>query len=119
MTELTKKALIVRENWYKNDCQGLTTSVIKEAYERGFNRAYSLLKGSMESGWISVKDNPPKLYEEVIFAAKAHGKWDIRIDKYCGMTEDGIPMGGTYGSAYDIRYWMPKPEQPKEENQDG
>lgn len=37
------KVDIARENWYKTDCDGLTTSVIKDAYVRGFNRAYNLM----------------------------------------------------------------------------
>ena len=37
------KVDIARENWYKTDCDGLTTSVIKDAYVRGFNRAYKLM----------------------------------------------------------------------------
>lgn len=37
------KVDIARENWYKTDCDGLTTSVIKDAYTRGFNRAYNLM----------------------------------------------------------------------------
>lgn len=42
MKERTKVD-IARENWYKTDCEGLSTSIIKEAYVRGFNRAYQLM----------------------------------------------------------------------------
>ena len=65
-----------------------------------------------EDQWNSVKDDPPKLYSDVIFAAQRHGKWDLRIDKYCGTTEDGTPLGGTYGNSWEIKYWMPLPKLP-------
>lgn len=41
--EKRTKVDIARENWYKTDCEGLSTSVIKDAYVRGFNRAYKLM----------------------------------------------------------------------------
>ena len=41
--EKRTKVDIARENWYKTDCEGLSTSVIKDAYVRVFNRAYKLM----------------------------------------------------------------------------
>ena len=131
MTELSKKALIVRENWYKNDCKGLTTSVIKEAYKRGFNRAYSLLKGSMEPGWINVKDRLPHLNEDVLVYAvgKADGfigEHDIEIcNRYIQRFFPSSPGQEIWSSPrqyfhtdYEITHWMPMPEPPREESQD-
>ena len=43
MTEIPKKVEIARGNWYETDCKGLSVAVIKDAYERGFNRAFQLL----------------------------------------------------------------------------
>lgn len=44
MIDATEKVRIARKNWYETDCKDLSASVIKEAYERGFNRAYRLMK---------------------------------------------------------------------------
>ena len=44
MIDVDEKVRIARKNWYDTDCKGLSTNVIKEAYERGFNRAYRLMR---------------------------------------------------------------------------
>ena len=44
MNEIPKKVEIARKNWYETDCKGLSVAVIRNAYERGFNRAYRLMK---------------------------------------------------------------------------
>lgn len=44
MNDVPKKVEIARENWYKTDCKGLSVALIKDVYERGFNRAYRLMK---------------------------------------------------------------------------
>lgn len=56
--DVPKKVEIARRNWYETDCNGLSVAVIKEAYERGFNRAYHLAK---EPEPVSVIRRTPKV----------------------------------------------------------
>lgn len=49
--DVPEKVEIARENWYQTDCKGLSAAVIKDAYERGFNRAYHLLKTQATAQW--------------------------------------------------------------------
>ncbi len=49
MIDVDEKVRIACKNWYEADGKGLSTNVIKEAYERGFNRAYRLMKSKEPS----------------------------------------------------------------------
>lgn len=61
-----------------------------------------------ESGWISVEDALPEIYEKVLTAD---------IDGY--VTENyrcNIRAGLEWSKGFRITHWMPKPEPPKEES---
>jgi hypothetical protein len=83
------------------------------------------------SGWISVKDSLPEPDTDVLWCAwyapervnppvirYTDEKWDIRIDRFTGCVNHGIPQTESYGEACIPLYWMPLPEPPKEETPD-
>lgn len=56
MSEFPKKVEIARKNWYETDCKGLSVAVIKDAYERGFNRAYRLMKVQQKPRVLTIQE---------------------------------------------------------------
>ncbi len=105
MIDVDEKVRIARKNWYDTDCKGLSANVIKEAYERGFNRAYRLMKPK----------EPSKAQEPI--EARLHLCESCKKQyPECDATKDGVAFGSGTGndniigcSAY-VNRWVPQNE---------
>jgi hypothetical protein len=67
------------------------------------------------SEWISVKDRLPEKQTEVLVYRRNRGglcnyECEIDFDRLCA---DGTWL---YRDIYEVLYWMPLPEPPKEQN---
>ena len=80
-------------------------------------------KAPTVGGWISVKDRLPEPGIDALWCAKyepervnairySDHKWDIRIDRFTGCVNHGVPEVESYGFACIPLYWMPLPEPP-------
>lgn len=92
MNEMPTKVEIARKNWYETDCKGLSVSVIKDAYERGFNRAYRLMK---------PKDKEPS---KVIHIHEVEEGFSGNCSK-CGALLDGFYNSGWCGTCGEKVKW--------------
>ena len=66
------------------------------------------------SGWIRVSERAPEHNQRVIYFAYA--KREKCIGRYRGMSKDsGVHYFWSYGRMDTARWWMPLPDDPKEE----
>ena len=83
-------------------------------FHRGLERASRLVKEVAEEyngGWISVKDRLPDKAGSYLVIGKSGGATVTRWY----MPSEFYPEGHFGGNSTDyIRYWMPRPEPPKE-----
>lgn len=126
VSEFPKKVEIARKNWYETDCKGLSVAVIKDAYERGFNRAYRLLR-KQEPHLMTLNDVKNLKHNDVVWL-EDYDKEDVipAIVTPYGAMSDCIDFAISNRSSMVVEYtdygsrwrcWTDKPheEQRKEE----
>ena len=100
MIDTQKKVEVVRENWYKTDCKGLSASVIKDAYERGFNRSYQLLKAQKpaeiseredQNIWQAVQRVGVDVDKDELIRALKYDRWQYEKG-YADAMKNAVPL---------------------------
>lgn len=85
------------------------TNVIKKARARkNMSMKCDRCKETISQKWIDVQDKLPEEYKSVLGVANGV---DVRIVHYAF---GGFWIEDTTGEEYNITYWMPLPEIPKE-----
>lgn len=114
MNKAFKKILERLDEEKNKDRSGVYSAIQCDALKFAYGSAKEIVQevaGEYNNGWISVKDRLPNKTGSYLVIGKSGGATVTRWY----MPSEFYPEGHFGGNSSDyIRYWMPRPEPPKE-----